>query len=131
MRATAERIHTMADTAGESAAREALRQSVARNRIEVCLATETIELIRSEVRAAMQQGIDQAMTAERARAFWAIGLEMLQQQARISAGRFVIDGIWTMLKKIFWIAIFLAAVYALGGWSLMVSIWKVMASASE
>lgn len=121
----------MAATPGESAAREALRESVALNRMEVRLAVETIELLRSEVRAAVQQGMDHAMTAERARAFWAIGLEMLQQQARISAGRFVIDGIWTMLKKGFWVAVFLGAVYALGGWSLMVSAWKVLISPAK
>lgn len=113
-------------TPGEKAARDALRESVERNREEVRLATETIELLRSEMRRAVIDGIDEAMTEERARVFWSVGLEMLQQQARISAGRFIIDGLWAMLKRGFWVAIFLAAVYSLGGWSLMVSAWKVL-----
>lgn len=116
----------MSTTPGEQAARDALHESVERNRAEVRLADETIQLLRSEVKNAVAAGIDEAMTAERARAFWAVGVEMLQQQARISAGRFVIDGIWAVLKRGFWVLIFLGAVYALGGWSLMVSAWKVL-----
>lgn len=116
-------------TPGEKAARDALRDSVERNREEVRLATETIELLRSEMRQAVIDGIDKAMTEDRARVFWAVGLEMLQQQARIGAGRFVLDGLWAVLKRGFWLAIFIAAVYALGGWSLVASIWKAIFAA--
>jgi hypothetical protein len=98
---------------------------------QVRLAPETIDYLRNQMQEAVAKGIDEAMTADRARAFWAVGLEMLQQQARISAGRFVIDGIWTVLKKGFWVAIFLGAVYALGGWTLMVSTWKVISAGGK
>jgi len=97
----------------------------------VRLAPETIEYVQKLMREAVATGIDEAMTVERARAFWAVGLDMLQQQARISAGRFVLDGIWAVLRKGFWVVIFLGAVYALGGWSLMVSAWKVIVSAGK
>lgn len=93
---------------------------------QVRLAPETIEYIEKLMQAAVHDGIDKAMTADRARQFWAIGLEMLQQQARISAGRFVIDGVWAVIKKGFWVAIFLGAIYSLGGWSLMVAAWKAI-----
>ncbi|MBI3150095.1 MAG: hypothetical protein HYZ17_16445 [Betaproteobacteria bacterium] len=95
---------------------------------QVRLAPETIEYLRLQMQEAVAKGIDEAMTVQRARAFWAVGLEMLQQQARISAGRFVLDGIWTVVRKGFWVAIFLGAVYALGGWTLMVSAWKVISA---
>jgi hypothetical protein len=98
---------------------------------QVRLAPETIEYLDRVMQEAVAKGIEEAMTVERAKAFWAVGLEMLQQQARISAGRFVIDGIWAVLKRGFWVAIFLGAVYALGGWTLMVSTWKVISAGGK
>jgi hypothetical protein len=92
----------------------------------VKLTDETISYLRDLMRESVADGINRAMTQDAARRFWGVGLDMAQEQARMRAGRFVLDGLWAMLKKGVWVAIFVAAVYAIGGWALLTAIWKLL-----
>jgi hypothetical protein len=86
----------------------------------------TLEGLRSEVRMAVSEGIASAMTQDAARAFWGVGIEMLQEQATRRAGRFVLDGALFALKRIGWASVALLAVYMLGGWQFVVLAWKAI-----
>lgn len=92
----------------------------------VKLTDETIQYLRDIMRESVSQGFKGAMTPEAAQMFWTVGLELAQQQARIKAGRFVLDGIWAVARKAFWILVFLAAVHAIGGWTLVSTAWKAV-----
>lgn len=93
---------------------------------EVRLADETISYLRSEMREAVSEGIKAAMTQDAAKAFWGVGLELLQQQATVRAGRFVLDGAWAVLRKLLWVCILLAAIYSVGGWAFVTTVWKAL-----
>ena len=90
---------------------------------EVRLADETMEYLHRQMRKAVREGIadalHQAITPERAREFFAVGVEVLREEASKHTGRFVLDGLMAAAKKAFWIALFVLAVYSLGGWSLV------------
>lgn len=96
---------------------------------EVRLADETVTYLRDQMRDAVAEGISAAMTDEAAERFWNTGLTMLRQQATVHTGRFVLDGIWTLAKKLFWVAIFIGALYAVGGWSAIKAVGGAIAQA--
>lgn len=86
----------------------------------------TLEGLRSEVRVAVTEAITSAMTQDAARAFWGVGIEMLQEQATRRAGRFVLDGALFAIKRVGWAAVALLAIYMLGGWQFVVLAWKAI-----
>lgn len=86
----------------------------------------TLEGLRAEVRTAVSEGITSAMTQDAARAFWGVGIEMLQEQATSRAGRFVLDGAMYALKRMGWAGVALLAIYMLGGWQFVVLAWKAI-----
>jgi hypothetical protein len=116
----------MSSTAGEL--RSALQAGQDINRTQQALTEESrvllVGLIRDEMQAAVADGIRDAMTPEAARLFWSVGLDMVQEQARMKAGRFVLDSMWTMLRKGFWVAVVVTAIYSIGGWALVSGLWK-------
>jgi hypothetical protein len=118
-------------TAGEEAARSALAESVERNRADVQLAHETVEVVRGvlrqEMRDAVAEGIAMAMTDENAERFWVKGFEVAQQQAkkrlRDGAGDLVLGGLRGLFKWGSMVVIALAFAYYVGGWSLVKTVW--------
>ena len=116
-----------APTPAEEVARAVLRESISKNKHEVQLAGETITLltagIREEVSDAVAAGIARAMSDENAERFWAKGLEVLQRQATERTGRFVLSGLTHALKKALWVGMLVLAIYSVGGWSLVKTIW--------
>lgn len=88
-------------TTAEDQARAAMRESVQENRHEVALAGETIRLLhsglRAEVRDAVSEGIAAALTDENARRFFAMFLEVAQEQAAKQAGLLVWGGVKRIL----------------------------------
>lgn len=81
--------------------------------------------MRDEMQQAVKHGMSEALSTDAARQFWAIGLEVLRQEASNHTGKFVLDGLVTIVKKGFWIVVFLVAVYSFGGWAMV----KTMAAA--
>jgi hypothetical protein len=114
----------------EEQLRSALQASQDINRAQQALTEESrqvlVGMIRGEMQGAVADGIKEAMTPDAARLFWGVGLDMLQEQARMRAGRFVLDGIWKMLKNGFWVALLLAALYSLAGSSFAIAVWKAI-----
>ena len=90
---------------------------------EVRLADETMEYLHRQMRKAVREGIadalHQAITPERAREFFAVGVEVLREEASKHTGRFVLDGLMAAAKRLFWIGLFVLAVYSFGGWTLV------------
>lgn len=93
---------------------------------EVRLTDETIEYMETRIASAVQNGIKNAMTEETAAAFWAAGLHVLQKQASEHAGRFVIGGLWGLVRKTSLFFMLGGLVYALGGWAALASFFKVI-----
>ena len=84
------------------------------------------------IRAAARDGFHDALTSETtehaARKFWAIGLDVLRQEANDQAGRFVWSAVKDLAKRGAYVAVFLVLLYAAGGWGLMktvaLSLWN-------
>lgn len=93
---------------------------------EVRLTDETIAYLETKMAKAVADGVAAAINEETAEAFWSAGLKVLQKQAQQHAGRFVIGGLWGLLRKT---ALFLTLggiVYAIGGWSALAGLAKVI-----
>lgn len=93
---------------------------------EVRLTDETIEYMETRIASAVQSGINNAMTEGTAATFWAAGLHVLQKQASEHAGRFVIGGIWSLMRKASLFMMLGGLVYALGGWAALAALFKAI-----
>ena len=119
---------------GSAAALDGLRGSVDRNRDQMALMEESRVLltgiirneIRDELRIAVAEGIAAAMTDEAAERFWSKGLDVMRRQARQKAGGFLLEGVLAGGKKLLWIGAFLLAVYSIGGWTLLKTVWAAI-----
>lgn len=114
-------------SAGEDAARLGLGRSLDDNRMQMAMTDESrvllADLMENRMRIAVAEGIAAAMTEEAAERFWTKGIEVLQRQAAERTGRFLLGGLAAALKKAGWVAIFVLAVYSVGGWSLLKAMW--------
>jgi len=118
----------MEHSAGEQAARDALRKSVERNRMQVDLAQETIAVIRHEIRDCVKEVITDALSEGNAEKFWAVGLTMLRRQTAEKTGTFVGGMAMALLRRGIIFMILGGVVYAIGGWTALAALWKSLAS---
>lgn len=95
---------------------------------EVRLTEDTGEWLEAKMAAAVRDGIKGAMTEETAAAFWAAGLTLLQKQATNHAGRFVLGGLWGLVRKVSFFITVGGLVYAVGGWALLATFFKAVFS---
>lgn len=86
----------------------------------------SMETLRAEMRDAVKDGMQSAMTPQAAEQFWAVGISMLQAQATNRAGTLVWSGVKSLLKTLAWAGLALVSIYALGGWPLVVTVWKAI-----
>ena len=93
---------------------------------EVRLTDETISYIEQRIASAVGTGLKSAMTEDTAAAFWAAGLSVLQKQATQHAGRFVLGGLLDVVRKLGLFLTLGGIVYALGGWSALAALFKVL-----
>lgn len=93
---------------------------------EVRLTDETIAYLEQRIAAAVGAGLKSAMTEDTAAAFWAAGLSVLQKQATQHAGRFVLGGLLGVVRKLGLFLTLGGIVYALGGWSALAALFKVL-----
>ncbi len=93
---------------------------------EVRLTDETIEYLETRIASAVSNGVKTAITEETATAFWAAGLTALQKQATEHAGRFVIGGLWGLLRRASLFLMLGGIVYALGGWTALAALFKAV-----
>lgn len=93
---------------------------------EVRLTDETIAYLEERIAAAVGNGIKTAITEDTAVAFWSVGLAALQKQATQHAGRFVLGGIWGLLRKASLFFMLGGIVYAVGGWAALAALAKTI-----
>lgn len=93
---------------------------------EVRLTDETIAYLEERIAAAVGNGIKTAITEDAAVAFWSAGLAALQKQATQHAGRFVLGGIWGLLRKASLFFMLGGIVYAVGGWAALAALAKTI-----
>lgn len=93
---------------------------------EVRLTDETIAYLEERIAAAVGDGIKTAITEDTAVAFWSAGLAALQKQATQHAGRFVLGGIWGLLRKASLFFMLGGIVYAVGGWAALAALAKTI-----
>ena len=89
---------------------------------EVRLTDETIAYLEERIAAAVGNGIKTAITEDTAVAFWSAGLAALQKQATQHAGRFVLGGIWGLLRKASRFFRLGGVGYAVGGWAALAAL---------
>lgn len=97
---------------------------------EVRLTEGTINFLKAEIAGAVRDGITSAVNEKTAETFWTAGLTVLQRQAQQHAGRFVIGGLWGLLRKVGTFLLLGSIVYAVGGWSALVGFAKLLFSSS-
>lgn len=97
-----------------------------RSPAEVRLTDETIEYLETRIASAVGSGIKAAINEETAATFWSAGLSVLQKQASEHAGRFVLGGLWGLVRKASLFFLLGGIVYALGGWAALASFFKVV-----
>lgn len=122
-------------SAAEKSAAAALRASVAVNQGQQTLTEESRQLLtsflrgelRDELRIAVAEGISAAMTEDAAERFWNKGFEVLQKQATVRTGRFVLGGLTAVAKKALWVVVFVGLAYSFGGWNLVKTVWAAVA----
>lgn len=96
---------------------------------EVRLTEATFVELESRIALAVQTGIKGAITEETAAQFWLAGFDALQHHAAEHAGRFVLGGLWGLVRKL---SLFLAlggVIYAVGGWSALAALAKTLFAA--
>ena len=93
---------------------------------EVRLTDETIAYLEERIAAAVGNGIKTAITEDTAVAFWSAGLAALQKQATQHAGRFVLGGIWGLLRKASLFFMLGGIVYAVGVWAALAALAKTI-----
>lgn len=84
---------------------------------EVRLTEETVQHLQTMMAAAVREGMAASITEDTAAAFWSAGLAVLQKQATQHAGRFVLGGLWGLLRKASLFLLLGGFMYAVGGWS--------------
>lgn len=94
--------------------------------VEVRLTKEAIDYLDKHIEVAVQSGIRSAMTEETAKRFWSAGLSVLQDQASTHAGRFVLGGLWGLVRKVSMFLMLGSIVYAIGGWAALLKLWHVI-----
>ena len=97
-------------TAAEDAARDALMADVDEQRRDMAL----VAMVRSEMRMGMREGMRDVLTDPD---LWGSVIEVLQKQVAERTGRFILAGVKMAAIKLFWVAIFVAAIYSVAGWS--------------
>ena len=98
----------------------------------VLLARESMEELQqtltSEIRRAVKEGMAEGFSDDAAKKFWLTGLEVLRSEASHQAGQFFLSAIWDLARRGFYIAVFLALVWAAGGIGLLktvvLSLWS-------
>lgn len=93
---------------------------------EVRLTDTTLAHLEWLMASAVKQGIRESMTEETAEMFWSAGLSLLQKQATQKAGRFVIGGLGGLVKKTMLFVLLGGLVYAVGGWSALAGLFKLL-----
>lgn len=94
--------------------------------VEVRLTKETLDYLDTRIEVAVQSGVRSAMTEDTAKLFWSAGLSVLQDQASTHAGRFVLGGLWGLVRKLSMFLLLGGIVYAIGGWAALLKLWHVI-----
>lgn len=93
---------------------------------EVRLTDETIAYLKQITEQAVANGIKAAINKETATAFWSAGFEALQENATQHAGRFVLGGMWGLMRRLSMFVLLGGVVYAIGGWSALAKLWHAL-----
>lgn len=104
----------------------AMTEQTDRQPTEVRLTDETITYLEERIAAAVQTGIKGAINEETAAAFWTAGLNALKRNATENTGRFVLGGLWGLMRKLSVFMLLGGLVYALGGWSALAALGKAL-----
>lgn len=94
----------------------------------VHLTDATISRLEQLMVASVRTAIRESLTEETAEAFWNAGLKVLQKQATNHAGRFVIGGLWGLMRRASMFLVLGGVVYAIGGWSALAGLAKTIFS---
>lgn len=66
------------------------------------MADETLSYLHAQMKAAVSDGIREALTPEAARIFARAALDEVRQQATVHTGKFILDGVRGAFKRLMW-----------------------------
>jgi predicted acyl esterase len=79
-------------------------------------------LSRQAVSDAVASGMKQAVSSPD---FWDACFEAMSKRTKSAAGGFLLDGVWGVARRALWFMTAGVAVYWLGGWTALVSLFKL------
>ena len=120
--------HQAAKASLEASANEARRHPGPLPEPRVRLHADDLELVRSEMKAAVRDGLQEVLTKEKLTEFWRIGMDVLHEKATISTGRFVLNGLKAMVLRGWWVIVLIVAMWSLGGWQFVINVAKAYLS---
>lgn len=77
------------------------------------------DAIKDAVAAGMQQAVGSPD-------FWDAGFKAMGERTASAAGGLLLDGVWGTLRRVAWFVLAGFAVYIAGGWSALVSMFKLL-----
>lgn len=94
----------------------------------VRLTDKTLEHLENLMASSVRRAIRESLTEDTAELFWGAGLKVLQRQATDHAGRFVLGGLWGLVRRAGMFLTLGGIVYAIGGWSALAGLAKTLFS---
>jgi len=94
----------------------------------VRLTEKTLTHLEALMASSVRRAIRESLTEETAELFWGAGLKVLQRQATDHAGRFVIGGLFGLLRRAGMFLVLGGIVYAIGGWTALAGLAKTLFS---
>lgn len=94
----------------------------------VRLTETTLAHLETLMASSVRRAIRESLTEETAELFWGAGLKVLQKQATDHAGRFVIGGLFGLLRRASMFLVLGGVVYAIGGWTALAGLAKTLFS---
>lgn len=75
------------------------------------------------ISAAVASGMTQAVSSPE---FWDAGYNAMRQRTKSAAGGFLLDGIWSAVRRVMWFVLAGFIVYLAGGWSALVQVFSAL-----
>lgn len=76
-----------------------------------------ISAIRAEVAAGIRDAVSDPET-------WAVAFDAFNKYAQSRTGKIFLGGLWTVLRKLVFVGLILAGVYAIGGFPAILALFK-------
>lgn len=80
------------------------------------------------IAASVTRGVDAALTDEKAAQVFEVWWKVVQREAKLRAGGFLLGGLTAAVKKVLWVIVFVVGMYFAFGWAGLKAAWTALNS---